>query len=113
MKMSWEILVDEEDLELWGVRIQVGLLQSPLITLLIVKASPPLQTTTFSVNTENWPKTECSQHFCTKQRGMYKQLQGGGVLQEYIVYAERKYSKCEQKKSESKEMKIFSFFLSP
>ena len=142
MKMSWEILVDEEDIELWGVRIQVGLLQSPLITLLIVKASPPLQTTTFCVNTENCPKTECSQHFCTKQRGMYrvffltdspnlgfpylnflggyqlkntlyKQLQGGGVLQEYTVYAERKYSKCEQKKSESKEMKIFSFFLSP
>ena len=36
------------------VRIQCGLLQSPLITLLIVKASPPLQTTQlFCVNTDH------------------------------------------------------------
>ena len=93
--MSWEILVDEEDLELWGVRIQVCLLQSPLITLLIVKASPPLQTTTFCVNTENCPKTECSQHRAEGNR--YKK----SLLMLKVNIANV---------SESKEMKIFSLF---
>ena len=92
--MSWEIFVDEEDLELWGVRIQVGLLQSPLITLLIVKGSPPLQTTTFCVNTENCPKTEWN----TKTEGnKYKK----SLLMLKVNIANV---------SESKEMKIFSLF---
>ena len=97
MKMSWEILVDEEDLELWGVRIQVGLLQSPLITLLIVKGSPPLQTTTFSVNTENCPKTECSQH-----------QNRGEQVQKVTAYAESKYSKCVRIKGDEN---IFPFLI--